>query len=216
MSTVQSSIAPQPAPSSGVKEFLGKKPRLLINGEWVAARSGKTLAVFDPATGQEIGRVAEAGPEDVDRAVAAARAAFESGPWPEMSPAAREALLWKLSDLIEQHAAELAEIESVNNGKTRFMASIIDVPGARDYFRYMAGWATKIEGTTMQTSIGGIPGAKFHTYVAREPVGVVAQIVPWNFPLADGRLEARAGAGGRLHLHPQARRADAADRAAAR
>jgi phenylacetaldehyde dehydrogenase len=128
--------------------------------------------------------VAEAGLQDVDRAVAAARAAFDSGPWPEMSPAGREALLWKLADLIEQHAAEFAEIESVDNGKTRFMASIIDVPGTRDYFRYMAGWATKIEGTTMQTSIGGIPGAKFHTYVAREPVGVVAQIVPWNFPLA--------------------------------
>jgi phenylacetaldehyde dehydrogenase len=167
-----------------VRAFIGKKPRLLINGEWVEARSGKTLAVFDPATGSEIARVAEAGVEDVDRAVAAARAAFESGPWPEMLPAAREALLWRLADLIEQHAAEFAEIESLDNGKTRFMASIVDVPGARNYFRYMAGWATKIEGTTMQTSIGGVPGAKFHTYVAREPVGVVAQIVPWNFPLA--------------------------------
>jgi phenylacetaldehyde dehydrogenase len=184
MSTVLSEIAPQPAPSSSVRDFIGKKPHLLINGEWVEARSGKTLAVFDPATGREIGRVAEAGSEDVDRAVVAARAAFESGPWPEMLPVAREALLWKLADLIEQHAAELAELESLDNGKTRFMASIIDVPGARDYFRYMAGWATKIEGTTMQTSIGGIPGAKFHTYVAREPVGVVAQIIPWNFPLA--------------------------------
>jgi len=140
--------------------------------------------VFDPATGREISRVADAGAEDVNRAVAAARAAFESGPWPEMSPAAREALLWKLSDLIERHAADLAELESVDNGKTRFMASIIDVPGARDWFRYMAGWATKIEGSTIQTSIAGVPGAKFHTYVAREPVGVVAQIVPWNFPLA--------------------------------
>jgi len=185
MSTVLSHIAPQPAPSSTVRAFIGKKPRLLINGEWVEARSGKTLAVFDPATGGEIGRVAEAGVEDVERAVLAARAAFDSGPWPEMLPAAREALLWRLSDLIEQHAAEFAEIESLDNGKTRFMASIIDVPGARNYFRYMAGWATKIEGTTMQTSVGGgIPGPKFHTYVAREPVGVVAQIVPWNFPLA--------------------------------
>jgi phenylacetaldehyde dehydrogenase len=184
MSTVMSEIAPQLAPSSSVREFLVKKPRLLINGEWVEARSGKTLAVFDPATGKEIGRVAEAGSEDVDRAVAAARAAFESGPWQEMLPVAREALLWKLADLIEQHASEFAEIESLDNGKTRFMASIIDVPGSRDYFRYMAGWATKIEGTTMQTSIGGVPGAKFHTYVAREPVGVVAQIVPWTFPLA--------------------------------
>src|ERR1700685_1824008 len=160
MSTVMSEIAPQLAPSSSVREFLVKKPRLLINGEWVEARSGKTLAVFDPATGKEIGRVAEAGLEDVDRAVAAARAAFESGPWPEMLPVAREALLWKLAGLIEQHAAELAELESLDNGKTRFMASIIDVPGARDYFRYMAGWATKIEGTPMQTSIGGIPGGK--------------------------------------------------------
>src|ERR1700689_2127172 len=184
MSTVMSEIAPRLAPSSSVREFLVKKPRLLINGEWVEARSGKTLAVFDPATGKEIGRVAEAGSEDVARGVAAARAALESGPWPEMLPVAREALLWKLADLIEQHAAELAELESLDNGKTRFMASVIDVPGARDYFRYMAGWATKIEGTTMQTSIGGIPGAKFHTYVAREPVGVVAQIIPWNFPLA--------------------------------
>jgi phenylacetaldehyde dehydrogenase len=180
----QPEIAAQPTPSSGVRDFIARRPSLLINGEWVDARTGKTLAVFDPATGREIGRVAEAGSQDVDRAVAAARAAFDSGPWPEMSPAGREALLWKLADLIEQHAAEFAEIESVDNGKTRFMASIIDVPGTRDYFRYMAGWATKIEGTTMQTSIGGIPGAKFHTYVAREPVGVVAQIVPWNFPLA--------------------------------
>jgi len=177
-------IASQPVPSSAIRAFMARKPRLLINGEWVDARSDKTIAVFDPATGQEIARVADAGPEDVNRAVAAARAAFESGPWPEMSPAGREALLWKLSDLIERHAADLAELESVNNGKTRFMASIIDVPGARDWFRYMAGWATKIEGSTIQTSIGGVPGAKFHTYVAREPVGVVAQIVPWNFPLA--------------------------------
>jgi phenylacetaldehyde dehydrogenase len=184
VNAIPNAIAPQPAPSPGVREFIARKPRLLINGEWVEARSGQTLAVYDPATGKEISRVADAGKEDVDRAVAAARAAFESGPWPEMSPAAREAILWKLSDLIDRHAAEFAEIESVDNGKTRFMASIIDVPGARDYFRYMAGWATKIEGTTMQTSIGGIPGAKFHTYVAREPVGVVAQIVPWNFPLA--------------------------------
>ena len=176
-------IASQPAPSPGVSKFLALRPRLFINGEWVEARSGKTVQVFDPATGQQIGLVADAGPEDVDRAVAAARTALETGPWSTMTPQGREALLWKLADLIERDAAEFAEIESLDNGKTRFMASIIDVPGARNYFRYMAGWATKIEGTTMQTSLG-VPGAKFHTYVAREPVGVVAQIVPWNFPLA--------------------------------
>src|ERR1700734_292858 len=127
MSSVLRDIAAQPAASGSVRTFIGKKPRLLINGEWVEARSGKTLAVFDPASGSEIGRVAEAGREDVDRAVAAARAAFESGPWPEMLPAARQALLWRLADLIEQHAAELAELESLDNGKTRFMGSTIDV-----------------------------------------------------------------------------------------
>ncbi len=178
-----SAIAAQPSPSAGVSRFLALKPRLFINGEWVEARSGKTVQVFDPATGKQIGLVADAGQEDVDRAVAAARNALETGPWASMTPSGREALLWKLADLIDRDAVEFAEIESLDNGKTRFMASIVDVPGARNYFRYMAGWATKIEGTTMQTSMGP-PGSKFHTYVAREPVGVVAQIVPWNFPLA--------------------------------
>jgi hypothetical protein len=140
-----SAIASQPIPSPGVSKFLALKPRLFINSEWVEARSGKTLQVFDPATGKQIDLVADAGPEDVDRAVAAARAALESGPWAAMTPQGREALLWKLSDLIERDAAEFAEIESIDNGKTRFMASIVDVPGARNYFRYMAGWATKIE-----------------------------------------------------------------------
>jgi phenylacetaldehyde dehydrogenase len=181
---VNATIAPQPSPSVAVNKFLAQKPRLFINNEWVEARSGKTIKVFDPATGREIGQVADAGPEDVNRAVAAARAALETGPWASMLPSGREALLWKLSDLIDQNLAEFAEIESIDNGKTRFMASVVDLPMTRDYFRYMAGWATKIEGTTMQTSIGMPPGAKYHTYVAREPVGVVAQIVPWNFPLA--------------------------------
>jgi phenylacetaldehyde dehydrogenase len=178
------SIAPQPEPSAAVARFVKRAPRLLIGGEWVESKSQQKVPVFDPATGREIGAVADADARDVDRAVAAARQAFEKGAWAEMLPAQREALLWKLSDLIEKHADELAELESVNNGKTKFMASIIDVPGTRDYFRYMAGWATKIEGTTFQTSIHGPPGVKFHTYTAREPVGVVAQIVPWNFPLA--------------------------------
>jgi phenylacetaldehyde dehydrogenase len=177
------SMPAQPAPSASVAKFFALKPRLFINGEWVEARSGKTLPVYDPATGQQFGAVADAGLEDVDRAVHAARAALETGPWSTMTPAGREALLWRLAELIDRDAAEFAEIESLDNGKTRFMASIIDVPGASNYFRYMAGWATKITGTTMETSLQA-PGAKFHTYVAREPVGVVAQIVPWNFPLA--------------------------------
>jgi phenylacetaldehyde dehydrogenase len=150
----------------------------------VESKSQARIPVIDPATGQEIASVADANASDVDRAVAAARAAFEKGPWADMLPADRERLLWRLSDLIDRNADELAELESLNNGKTKLMASIIDIPGTRDYFRYMAGWATKVEGSTFQTSIHGPPGVKFHTYTMREPVGVVAQIVPWNFPLA--------------------------------
>jgi len=177
-------IAAQPAPSAAVARFLKRAPRLLIGGEWVESKSQARIPVVDPATGREIATVADANAADVDRAVAAARAAFEKGPWADMLPGDRERLLWRLSDLIEKHADELAELESLNNGKTRFMASIIDIPGTRDYFRYMAGWATKIEGSTFQTSIHGPPGVKFHTYTSREPIGVVAQIIPWNFPLA--------------------------------
>jgi phenylacetaldehyde dehydrogenase len=180
----QATIAAQPAPSAAVAKFLKRAPRLLIGGEWVESRSQGRIPVTDPATGKEIASVADANASDVDRAVAAARAAFETGPWADMLPAERQGLLWKLSDLIEKNADELAELESLNNGKTKFMASIIDIPGTVEYFRYMAGWATKIEGSTFQTSIHGPPGTKFHTYTAREPVGVVAQIVPWNFPLA--------------------------------
>ncbi|HEU4626367.1 MAG TPA: aldehyde dehydrogenase family protein [Steroidobacteraceae bacterium] len=180
----QSTIAAQPAPSPAVANFLKRAPRLLIGGEWVESKSQSRIPVMDPATGREIASVPDANAADVDRAVAAARAAFEQGPWADMLPAQREALLWKLSDLIEKNTDELAELESVNNGKTKFMATVVDVAGTRDYFRYMAGWATKIEGATFQTSIHGPPGTKFHTYYTREPVGVVAAIVPWNFPLA--------------------------------
>jgi phenylacetaldehyde dehydrogenase len=180
----QSAIAAQPAPSPNVAKFLKRAPRLLIGGEWVESKSQGRIPVIDPATGKEIASVVDANAGDVDRAVTAARAAFEKGPWADMLPADRERLLWKLSDLIEKNADELAELESLNNGKTRFMASIVDIPGTWNYFRYMAGWATKIEGSTFQTSIHGPPGVKFHTYTVREPIGVVAQIVPWNFPLA--------------------------------
>jgi phenylacetaldehyde dehydrogenase len=180
----QNTIAAQPAPSPSVASFLKRAPRLFIGNEWVEAKSQARIPVFDPATGQQIAQVVDANASDIDRAVAAARAAFEKGAWAEMLPADRERLLWRLSDLIEKHADELAELESLNNGKTKFMASIVDIPGSRDYFRYMAGWATKIEGATFQTSIHGPPGMKFNTYYTRQPVGVVAQIVPWNFPLA--------------------------------
>ncbi len=177
-------IAPQPQPSPTARAFIARPARLLIGGEWVEPLTDARVPVIDPATGDKIGEVADAGQADVDRAVAAARKAFEEGAWPTMLPAHREALIWRLSDLIEQHADELAELESIDNGKTKTMAGIVDVPHTRNYFRYMAGWATKIEGSTIDVSVGGAPGGRVHTYTRREPVGVVAQIIPWNFPLA--------------------------------
>jgi phenylacetaldehyde dehydrogenase len=177
-------IAPQPQPSASVAALLKRPPQLFIGGEWVAARSAARIPVIDPATGREIATVADAGAADVDAAVAAARLALETGPWPDMLPRDREALIWRLADLIETHRDELAELESLNNGKTKVIAGAVDVTDTRDYFRYMAGWATKITGETFQTSIQGRRGTKFHTYTVRQPVGVVAQIVPWNFPLS--------------------------------
>ncbi len=171
--------------------------------------------MIDPATGQQIALVPDANQEDVNAAVAAARAAFERGAWRDMKPAQREALLWRLSDLIEKHTEQLAELESMNNGKTKLMATLIDVNGTRDYFRYMAGWATKIMGDTFQIS-SGAPHQQFHTFSLREPVGVVAQIVPWNFPLAMAAWKLGPGARRGLHLRAEARRADAAHGTASR
>ena len=176
-------IAAQPKPSAAVSSFLRRPGRLLIGGESVESKSSIRIPVLDPATGAEIATVADANAVDVDRAVAAARAAFETGPWATMLPAAREALLWRLSDLIQKNADELAELESLDNRKTKFMASVVDIPGAVNHFRYMAGWATKIEGSTIEVSIGGPEGGRVNAFTRREPVGVVAQIIPWNFPL---------------------------------
>jgi phenylacetaldehyde dehydrogenase len=176
-------IAVQPSPSATAVAFLKRPASLLIDGQWVRAHSDKTIPVVDPATGKTIGAAADADETDVDKAVAAARRALESGPWAGLKPAERQALIWRLSDLIDAHAEELAELESIDNGKTKVMASIVDIPGTRDYFRYMAGWATKIEGATIDVS-SGPPGTKINAFTRREPVGVVAQIIPWNFPLA--------------------------------
>ena len=153
-------IAAQPAPSVGAVSFLDRPARLLIGGEWVQSESGRTIPVVDPATGATVASVADADRTDVDRAVAAAREAFEQGPWPRMQPAERQALIWRLGDLIEEHADELCELESIDNGKTKFMASVVDIPATREYLRYMAGWATKIEGSTFDISVGAPPGSK--------------------------------------------------------
>ncbi|MFZ0636251.1 MAG: aldehyde dehydrogenase family protein [Candidatus Acidiferrales bacterium] len=163
-----------------VTRYVAETRKMLINGKWVAAASGKTFKTFNPATGDVLANIAEGDREDINRAVSAARAAFDSGPWTKMSPSERGRLIWKLGDLIEKNLEEFAQLESLDNGKPLTIARIADVPLAADMFRYMAGWATKIEGNTIPISM---PGAKFLAYTLREPVGVAGQIIPWNFPL---------------------------------
>ena len=166
-------------PSAIVKAFLDRPHRLLINGEWVAPAAGADIAVFDPATGEQIAAVAAAGAADVDKAVAAARAAFERGPWRAMSGATRTKLIWKLADLLMANADELAELETRDNGKPMHDTRAVDLPVASELLRYFAGWATKLNG--ISTHIGD-PG-DYQAFTVREPIGVVAQIIPWNFPL---------------------------------
>jgi phenylacetaldehyde dehydrogenase len=159
--------------------FLGRKAGLLIDGKLVQAASGKTFEVYNPATGSVIANVPEAEKADVDLAVAAARRAFDDGVWAKLGPSGRGKMLWKLADLIERDLEELAEIESIDNGKPYAVARVADLPLTVDIFRYMAGWATKITGSTLPLSLPG----EYLSYTVREPVGVVGQIIPWNFPL---------------------------------
>jgi aldehyde dehydrogenase (NAD+)/betaine-aldehyde dehydrogenase len=152
---------------------------LLIGGEWVAAADGAEFKTFDPATGEPLGVVAEAGQAEVDAAVSAARAAFDAPEWRTMPPAARARVLWRIADLIEQHADELAELETRDQGQPIGIAKGLNVPLAAEMFRYYAGWCTKIEGSVSAVSI---PGTMHYT--RREPIGVCALITPWNLPLA--------------------------------
>ena len=170
-------------PADKTAEFVARKHKMLINGKWVEAASGKTFPTYDPSTGEVLSQIAEGDREDIDRAVKSARAAFETGPWSKMTVSERGRLIWKIADLLEENLEEFAELESLDNGKPLKIARVADVPLAVDLFRYMAGWATKIEGHTIPISVPYAPGAKFLAYTVREPVGVVGQIIPWNFPL---------------------------------
>src|SRR5580704_11685399 len=163
-----------------VSRFISRKHKMLIGGKWVEATSGKTFPTYNPATGEILSQVAEGDRADINRAVQAARTAFDSGPWPRLSASERGRLIWKIADLLEQNLEEFAQLESLDNGKPLTVARVADVPLAVDMFRYMAGWATKIEGNTIPISV---PGAEFLSYTVREPIGVVGQIIPWNFPL---------------------------------
>jgi phenylacetaldehyde dehydrogenase len=174
-------VSPQIHPQ--VADFLEKPRKMLINGKWVNAVSGKTFPTYNPSTGEVLAHVAEGDREDVDQAVKAARKAFDDGPWRRLSASERGRLIWKLADLLESHTEEFAYLESLDNGKPLTIARAADVPLAVDLFRYMAGWATKIEGNTIPISVPYTPGAKYLAYTLREPVGVAGQIIPWNFPL---------------------------------
>src|SRR6201997_5485429 len=174
-------VSPQIHPQ--VAEFIDQPRKMLVNGRWVNAASGKTFPTYNPATGEVLAHIAEGDREDIDRAVKAARHAVENGPWRKMTASERGRLVWKLADLLEQHTEEFGYLESLDNGKPLAIAKAADVPLAVDLLRYMAGWATKIEGNTLPISVPYTPGAKYLAYTLREPVGVVGQIIPWNFPL---------------------------------
>ncbi len=165
--------------SKPAASFLDRAHTHFIDGQpFTQSRAGR-IDVRDPSTGQIISTIADATREDVDTAVASARAAFERGAWPETKPSARARLLNRLADLIEAHAEELAMLEALDGGKPIALAKPVDVMATVGAFRYYAGWADKIHGTTNTLNMEG----EHHAYTLREPVGVAALIVPWNYPL---------------------------------
>jgi phenylacetaldehyde dehydrogenase len=165
------------------ESFVTAEHKLLIDGEWVPSASGETFETLNPATEEKLADVAHGKAEDIERAVKAARKAFEDGSeWRTMNPSDRGRVIWKISELIEENGDELAMLEALDNGKPFGVARAADIPLAADLFRYMAGWTTKIEGKTIPISALPAPG-NYHAYTLRDPVGVVGQIIPWNFPL---------------------------------
>jgi acyl-CoA reductase-like NAD-dependent aldehyde dehydrogenase len=185
--------------SDAARSFAGRDHLLLIDGEFVPPADGRTFETLDPATGRPIARIAHAGAADVDRAVAAARAAFEQGPWHSISAADRALLIHRLADLIDTNADELAELESLDNGKPVKIAKLIDVAKAALQLRHFAGWPERIFGDV-------VPVHQPDTlcYTRKEPVGVCGQIIPWNFPLlmASWKIAPALAAGCTVVLKP--------------
>ncbi len=174
-----------------------RKYQLFIDGQWVDAESGKTFTTPNPATGENLAEMSEGDKADIDKAVSAARRAFE-GKWSKISARDRGRILYKLSKLIEEHSGELAALETADNGKPIRESAYVDLPQVAENFEYFAGWATKIEGETIP-----VPGQMFN-YTLREPVGVCGQIIPWNFPLlmAAWKLAPALAAGNTVVLKP--------------
>ena len=194
------------SPGDGAKQSTFAPPalpdgRMLIGGEWVWAQSGNTIDVFDPATERRIGAVARGAAPDIDRAVQAATKALRDHAWTGLSMLERELLINRLASLIERHADELAAIEAYDNGKPITLARHVDVDAAIKTFRYFAGWPSKLQGSTIAVSGRSEP---FHAYTLRQPVGVVGQIIPWNFPLvmAAWKLAPALAAGCTIVLKP--------------
>jgi phenylacetaldehyde dehydrogenase len=196
------SIAPQPEYSEAARKALAREPALFIDGEWVRSSHGKTIAVYDPSTGKQIASVVDASDADVDRAVAAARRAFDDGRWSGLAPYDRQRRIERLADLLEANIPEIAEIESIDNGKPRAASQGYDLPRCVQTLRYQAGWATKLNGEHVEPA--GVPTGTVHAYIRREPIGVAAQIVPWNFPLmmAVQKIAPALAAGCTLVLKP--------------
>ncbi|MDV6286624.1 aldehyde dehydrogenase family protein [Rhodococcus jostii] len=186
-----------------VREFISRPKQLFIGGRWVDAVSGKTFETHDPATGQVLTTVAHGETADIDKAVTAARKAFE-GEWRLWTPAQRQRLLFRASETIRARADEFAQLESLDNGKSAAVALAVDVAWTAEIFAYYAGWATKIEGRTITPSVPWIPGSQWHAYTLREPIGVCGQIIPWNFPLvmAAFKIPAALACGNTIVLKP--------------
>jgi aldehyde dehydrogenase (NAD+) len=181
-----------------VAEFLNGTKKHFINGEWVSSANGKTFETLNPSTGDVLAVVSEGGPEDIDKAVKAARAAFETGYWSKMPASKRSYLIYKLADLMEENKEELAQLDTLDNGKPIGETMNADVPLAIEHFRYYAGWSTKIVGQTIPVA------GSFFNYTRHEALGVVGQIIPWNFPLlmAAWKLGAALATGCTVVLKP--------------
>jgi phenylacetaldehyde dehydrogenase len=191
-------------PYAGVLEstrrFLARPHRLHIGGAWVDSISGETRPVFDPATGKQVASMANGGQKDVDLAVRAARKAFDAGPWRKLSTNERGRIVWKIGELIDAHAQEIAELEVIDEGAPFAIVKDFWVRLAADHFRYYAGWPNKLTGDTIPVNMPG----EWHAYTAREPIGVVGQIIPWNVPflMAAWKLAPALAAGCTIVLKP--------------
>ena len=191
-------------PSREIQSFLNQKHKLLIGGKRVDAINGEIFEVQNPANNSVIAYAPKGGKEDINRAVQAARDAFENGPWGKFTVSERGKLLWKLADLIETLTEEFAQLETLDNGKPLTISRAADIPLTVDHFRYYAGLATKIHGETLDISVPYAPDASFFDFTLREPIGVVGQIIPWNFPLlmAAWKLGVALAAGNCVVLKP--------------